>query len=124
MKINITTATNNQLDYIVALAAKTQIITVKDGATYTPEYPRIGGRAYRPSVDWQQGGPIVDKMIVEGMEVWQGNLDLEDDPVVCILAILDGKKYIGQGTTLLIAAMRCYVLYKLGEEVEVSNILS
>jgi hypothetical protein len=99
-----------------------------EGDEYTAESGVNGiGMEYeatRYSTDWSQGGPIVDKMIVEGMEVWQGNLDLKDNPVVCILEILNGKKYIGQGTTLLIAAMRCYVLYKLGEEVEVPSELS
>lgn len=74
----------------------------------TPPFPHV----YEPWRDWWQGGPILDR---EG---------------VCLLDPASNQNRNGQwhancgawgadGATLLIAAMRCYVASKLGDEVEV-----
>ena len=64
---------------------------------------------FSPSTDWAQGGPIIEreKMTLE----WTG----ED----WMAYIRHDEEYFGP--TPLIAAMRCYVASKLGDEVEVSN---
>jgi hypothetical protein len=71
---------------------------------------------WAPSEKWEQGGPIIERekiVLLYDMGVWEASLLHED------------KKYGGvmrtekQGTTPLIAAMRCYVASKLGDEVEV-----
>ena len=69
-----------------------------------------------PSADWSQGGPIIEreeiflaKSILGG---WTGTIYTQDDEVRCILH---------EGPTPLIAAMRCFVSSKLGDEVEVPN---
>lgn len=70
------------------------------------------GRTYSPSTIWSQGGPIIER---EALTVctqmtrfdWQA-LDFHGD-TTCF------------GPTPLIAAMRCYVASKLGEEIEVSE---
>jgi hypothetical protein len=70
--------------------------------------------SYRPSTDWTQGGPIIERerifvrpKTVGGWRCW----------------IYDGKgegiKFDQHGPTPLIAAMRCYVASKLGDEVDV-----
>jgi len=59
---------------------------------------------YTPSTDWSQGGPIIER---EGL-----TLDQWDD----YPRWRSGNSY---GTTPLIAAMRCYVASKLGDEIEV-----
>jgi hypothetical protein len=67
------------------------------------------------STDWAQGGPIIERE----------NIDLKHH-FVCVATIWD-RDNIGQddlrakatGETPLIAAMRCYVASKLGDEVEV-----
>ena len=73
---------------------------------------REGG--YSPSTNWAQGGPVIER---EGIDIWTGTrggwtatllTDLEEDEVVQ-----------GWGDTCLIAAMRCYVASKLGDEVEI-----
>ena len=60
------------------------------------------------STNWSQGGPIIER---EGIQIarvgdaWEAWVDADD--VFC------------KGTTPLIAAMRCYVASKLGDEVEI-----
>jgi len=63
---------------------------------------------YRPCSDWAQGGPILER------------------ENICIRGIEGGfhARYHQRppktfGPTMLIAAMRCFVTYKLGGEVEV-----
>jgi hypothetical protein len=61
------------------------------------------------STDWAQGGPIIERekiaLYLNGEDGWTGE---------------DGWKR-ATGPTPLIAAMRCYVAMKLGDEVEVST---
>jgi hypothetical protein len=62
---------------------------------------------YSPSTDWAQGGPIIERegltITFQQNHVWAAQTD--DD-------LFEG------GPTPLIAAMRCYVASKLGDEVE------
>ena len=62
---------------------------------------------YCPSSDWAQGGPIIER---ERINLWNEGYEWE--------ASLFGK-HIVWGNTPLIAAMRCYVASKLGDEVEI-----
>lgn len=67
--------------------------------------------SYTPSTDWGQGGPIIER---EGITV-------APDDVAPWCAFIDrgtADDVIYSGTTPLIAAMRCYVASKLGDEVE------
>lgn len=74
----------------------------------------IGGPAqhvpsYSPSTDWQDGGPIIARERIEFYAFMDGSF----------IAKLHGKlKAAGDGPTHLIAAMRAYVLSKLGDEVD------
>jgi hypothetical protein len=67
------------------------------------------------STDWAQGGPIIEreKMTV-GKQVHKSDWSAES---------FNGEgidvAHIGFGPTPLIAAMRCYVASKLGDEVEI-----
>ena len=79
------------------------------------------GCYYEPSTDWSQGGPIIDR--IEGFElkVWvesnrEGKCQVE-------IHNADGD-WIKFGPTPLIAAMRCYVASKLGDEVDVPDELT
>jgi hypothetical protein len=74
---------------------------------------------YAPSTDWMQGGPIIER---EGMDIctstrggWIATLliDCEDSEVVR-----------GEGETCLIAAMRCYVASKLGDDIDLPKELT
>jgi hypothetical protein len=74
---------------------------------------------FKPSTDWAQGGPIIER---EKIGLFKGNPlyfpegnengDYYEDLWIA-------GKYHGQ--TPLIAAMRCYVSSKLGDEVEVPD---
>lgn len=67
--------------------------------------------AYSPSTNWAQGGPIIER---EGITLASPN---PIDADWC--AMLWGAQTKQSGTTPLIAAMRCYVASKLGDEVEI-----
>ena len=72
-----------------------------------------------PSTDWSQGGPIIDKLMLESglvLRSWVEEKRCE--------ASLDFPHKFSYGPTPLIAAMRCYVASKLGDEVEVPDELS
>ena len=62
---------------------------------------------FEPSTDWAQGGPIIERHIFR----------LEDDPELGWLAEIGTARC--RGNTALVAAMRCYVASKLGDEVEI-----
>jgi len=72
---------------------------------------------YTPSTDWSQGGPIIERELIETTP------DLSDRVVIWFAEIWpDISKPCtarGNGPTPLIAAMRCYVASKLGDEVEI-----
>lgn len=72
--------------------------------------------AYSPSKLWQQGGPIIeregislfrDDQEIMGGKFWEAGLPINDTSSRCYT-----------GPTPLIAAMRCYVQSKYGDEVE------
>ena len=79
------------------------------------------GPGFKPSTDWSQGGPIIER---EGIAI---DCERSDECIEGWIAALihEDKKYggimrtEGNGPTPLIAAMRCYVASKLGDEVEV-----
>ena len=69
------------------------------------------------STDWAQGGPIIER---EGISIRYS----EKDARGAWYAVLGPNRFLspdheGSGPTPLIAAMRCYVASKLGDEVEI-----
>ena len=76
---------------------------------------------YSPSTDWTQGGPIIEHEQIDtshvnnDWQVWHAATNGKTRT--------DGRKVrrVAGGPTPLIAAMRCYVASKLGDEVEVPN---
>jgi len=68
--------------------------------------------AFNPSTNWAQGGPIIEREKIRLDTTWNfedGNWSARIDSV--------GGWW--QGDTPLIAAMRCYVVSKLGDEIEI-----
>jgi hypothetical protein len=67
---------------------------------------------FEPSTNWAQGGPIIER---EAITVSEGS------PVVGLewMACDRGSTHIQHGPTYLIAAMRCYVASKLGDDVSI-----
>ena len=69
---------------------------------------------FYPSTDWSQGGPIIERHCIN---LFRLDPKTEEDNRFW-LAHVDGI-YCRYGVSVLIAAMRCYVAIKLGEEVEI-----
>ena len=78
------------------------------------------GWIFKPSTYWSQGGPIIER---EWLDVtpWPNESD-EDMRWQCKQH--DSIDCVAFGPTPLIAAMRCYVASKLGDEVEVPDELA
>lgn len=120
MLVKVSTITNNQLNWLVAKAHNWYLYdrcwwTMK--ASGEKHYRQTAAATYTPSTDWEQGGPIIDREKIELRY---------HDKVVAGIWYRDG---IGSdqclfkviGSTSLIAAMRCFVMSRLGEEVEVPD---
>jgi hypothetical protein len=75
-------------------------LRIVSGLIYTVE-----GDNWNPSTDWAQGGPIIER---EGLAVWKDNGYWE----------AEAASNWAKGDTALIAAMRCYVASKMGDDVE------
>ena len=73
---------------------------------------------YNPSGDWMQGGPIIEREWIEICRLnngeWRGQWYEQATEKI-------HREY---GDTPLIAAMRCYVASKLGDEVEIPTELT
>jgi hypothetical protein len=70
-------------------------------------------KRWHPSTDWSQGGPIMEReqIAVEYQSGWHAKMEYGASP--------DGVQHARAfGTTILLAAMRCYVASKFGETVE------
>ena len=68
---------------------------------------------FQPSTDWAQGGPIIERERISTQtteDYWDADLTTES-----------GAFIQSVGDTPLIAAMRCYVASKMGDEVEVPD---
>ena len=86
-------------------------------------YPKLKGKAFlrawrsnsskylNPSTEWAQGGPIIERDKI--------NLKFYDEEWVADPHDIDSICQRKHGPTPLIAAMRCYVASRLGDEVEV-----
>lgn len=92
MKVKTSELSGVQLDWLVARCEGIHLIA--DFAQY------------KPSTDWAQGGPIIEreKINLEWRGEWRARLWADSDEVFV-------------GPTSLVAAMRCYVASKLGDEV-------
>ena len=86
---------------------------INHGEIVTWKY--VNGQEYRlvwqPSTDWAQGGPIIER------EKIATRYDHDEQEWQATFPDMDGWVY-GWGTTPLIAAMRCYVASKLGDDIE------
>jgi len=86
----------------------------------------------RYSRDWAQGGPIIKREITKISRNVGGSwsaMILKDVPIPpedrgTSLALTQRMQWNAAGATPLIAAMRVFVSYKLGDEVEVPEALS
>ena len=79
---------------------------------YLPDPKQAGYTlAFCPSTDWAQGGPIIEREIADierfSDALWEATAYTKN-----------AQDIVQSGPTPLIAAMRCYVASKLGDEIE------
>lgn len=77
-----------------------------------------GDSTYNPLTDWSQGGPIIER---EGITIqyWKTGTSGYWSAFASITSNSDYPIPSYEGETMLIAAMRCYVASKLGDEVDI-----
>jgi hypothetical protein len=97
MKIKTSELIGSTLDWAVA---KCEDVYCFDGS-------------YTPSTDWAQGGPLIER---EGISVDRAGLAWTADLSDSVGGYIEHTE---SGPTPLIAAMRCYVASKLGDEIEI-----
>lgn len=67
------------------------------------------------SNDWSMGGEIIER---EGIGIWKYQWNEQGEPEVGWYAEDKNGDHVRTGATPLVAAMRCYVASKLGDEVQ------
>lgn len=119
MKIKTSEATQLRLDWLVAKIDNRKIgfnlgggLEVRGRTEDGEELPEQWDlwMPWHPSTDWVQGGPIIEREEIEIRTTHTGGW-------MANRARTKGDFEVGP--TPLIAAMRCYVASKLGDEVEV-----
>lgn len=95
--------TDAKLDLAVSICAQVEYWHTLPGS-----FPPVKRAIFKPSSNWSQGGPIIEQeMLTVGPAKHQG-----------YMAWAWPKNQGYWGDTPLIAAMRCYVASKLGDEIE------
>lgn len=112
MKIKTSELTGAALDWAVRLSRGDAVSLDEDQWVCVNGIADMPLAAYTPSTDWAQGGPIIERERItvtynDNDDVWEAFYEsgMNDD--------------YERGSTPLIAAMRCYVASKLGDEVDV-----
>lgn len=125
MKIKTSELEGAALDWSVAKACGVGVaLDVEFGAP--TGVVRLAGSAnlWRPSTDWGQGGPLIEKQIKAGFEI----APINAGKVACSNYTDEGIPYSGNwdtpeirehGDTPLIAACRAIVAAKLGDTVDI-----
>jgi hypothetical protein len=112
MKIKTAEASGKILDGLVAmcLGVNLEAFRLYYEPTEPDDYDKHGYPEFHYSTVWGQAGPIIERggITVEATrdEFWSA--------YICY----NGKRAGAMGPTPLIAAMRCFVAWKLGDEVE------
>lgn len=105
-----------QLDWAVAQCEKHEV-KFECGLLFLTTPNITYGDIYRPSEDWEQGGPIMER---EKINIRFITPNASTSPCWAYISMeSDDFNVEGWGDTPLVAAMRCYVANKLGEEVEI-----
>jgi hypothetical protein len=117
--------TDAALDWVVAKAEGRDIAGIQDQQVLVWNTCSLTGerevvRVFQPSIDWSQGGPIIERMLAStNTLVLERRLERTSSEHLRYVASLSTPNGFFYGPTPLIAAMRCYVASKLGDEVDV-----
>lgn len=111
MKIKTSELTGAALDWSVAWAEN---ITIKH---FSGVFYLLDGDEWNPTRNWAQGGPIIERERIgldcDDQGIWFASYDLSEDTALGASA-----------KSPLVAAMRCYVATKLGNEIEIPQELT
>ena len=113
MKVKTATLIGEALDWAVANCENVKLLDPNNNK-WESCWTLLGddsGDYYSPSTNWGQGGLIIER---EGISIYPINKNWW-------ATHRNGNKLTHKGDTPLIAAMRCYVTSKLGEEVEIPD---
>lgn len=124
MKIKTSELTGAALDWAVATCEGHPVARHSTGAVYLIDTPwsdksRVKWLAeFGPRKHWAQGGPIIER---EGIAVDCIRCDGKIDGWIAALPMICEAKYEEPAPTALIAAMRCFVASRLGDEVDIPD---
>ena len=123
MKIKTSKLTDAALDWAVCEATGLLTAYPRVRKDFALQWPGPGNGHLHPSTDWAQGGPIIEreKMCVGHKHQADPEYCPVNDPTTNCWARTTAGGYLSYGPTPLIAAMRCYVASKLGDELEIPN---
>lgn len=115
MKVKVSEVKDKALNWLVAKCeAQRNEPNDPDWLAWLVPAPSMLKR-YCPSTDWSQGGPLIERE-----HICLAHDCLADETGWCAFSL----EPISYGPTPLIAAMRCYVVNNLGNEVEVPEELT
>lgn len=116
-KVKTSELSGAALDWAVAFAEglldEAELETIPVAGHYWDDEGLQWPVEYSPSTDWAQGGPIIER---ETISMHHTDSAVNGEEWMACLSSGEGLQY---GATPLIAAMRCYVASKLGDEVDV-----
>lgn len=118
MKIKTADLTGPALDWAVAQCESVEVEYINDGRTRCLLRVSPFTSMYHPTVDWAIGGPLIEREEVGLKRNAPCSRGREWEASPSITAKGAGGKW-GYGPTPLIAAMRCLVASRLGDEVDV-----
>jgi len=87
-------------------------------------YPAWRSRKYSPSTSWQEGGPIIERERIDvtwHIDHWTAMWWADNSGMAKDQAQRFKHNRQHSGPTPLIAAMRCFVASRLGDEVDISD---
>lgn len=118
MKIKVSEASGPVLDWLVAKCDLASLDHLRRNADKLQIKNMDMLIDYSPSTDWAQGGPIIEREKIATK--WTGDKYGWSARWPKWVAVDNGETIPTEGgPTMLIAAMRCYVASKLGDEVDV-----
>ena len=135
MQVKVCELSGNQLNYAVAICENRTVVGFLGGGVWVMGRHEDGSElpgfefVYSPSTDWMNGGPLIERerIVVKPLTIAErteaGSDVLRDTGWVSYKtpALFWITPQAHQGATPLAAAMRCYVAFKLGDEVDVPD---
>ena len=124
MQVNTGKLIGAALDWAVAKAAGH--VDDFDSWLDSPTLQEVKDSGFRPSTDWSQGGPLIERERIKVFPNvggnWLAQIKHEELHPLTGTNIVSGWTNT-HGSTPLVAAMRCYVASTLGYKIEVPDAL-